>query len=69
MDKFFRAIYDFITDQNGDGDVAKLGGFAVMAVSVIRFAITGTFDSVAFGVGAAAVVASKAIDTKLPKAD
>ena len=39
-----------------------------MAVAVIRFAITGTFDGVAFGSGAAAVVASKAIDTKLPKA-
>jgi hypothetical protein len=68
MNNFLRAIFDFITDQNGDGDVAKLAGFAVMAVAVIRFAITGTFDGVAFGAGAAAVVASKAIDTKLPKA-
>jgi hypothetical protein len=68
MNKFLRAVYDFITDQNGDGDVAKLAGFAVMAVAIIRFAATGVFDGVAFGAGAAAVVASKAIDTKLPKA-
>ena len=68
MKKFFRAIYDFITDQNGDGDVAKLGGFALMVVSIVRFAATGDFDGVAFGAGAATVVASKAIDTKLPKA-
>ena len=68
MKAFFRAIFDFITDQNGDGDVAKLAGFAVMIVSIVRFACTGAFDAVAFGVGAAAVVASKAIDTKLPKA-
>ena len=68
MKKFFRAVYDFITDQNGDGDVAKLGGFILMAVSVIRFAVTGEFDGIAFGAGAATAVASKAIDTKLPKA-
>jgi hypothetical protein len=69
MNKFMRALYDFITDQNGDGDVAKLGGLAVMIIAIVRFAITGTFDGIAFGAGAAAVVASKAIDTKLPKAD
>jgi len=69
MKKFLRAIYDFITDQNGDGDVAKLGGFAVMAIAIIRFAITGVFDGVAFGAGAATVVASKALDVKLPKAE
>ena len=68
MKNFFRAVFDFITDQNGDGDVAKLAGLAVMIVAIVRFACTGDFDSVAFGVGAAAVVASKAIDTKLPKA-
>ncbi len=68
MKAFFRAIYDFVTDQNGDGDIAKLCGFAVMIIALVRFAITGSFEAVAFAAGAASVVASKAIDTKLPKA-
>jgi len=68
MKKLFRAIYDFVTDQNGDGDVAKLGGVALMAVAIVRFAATGDFDGIAFGAGAATAVASKALDIKLPKA-
>jgi hypothetical protein len=67
MKKFFKAVYDFITDANGDGDIAKLGGLALMVISIVRFAVTGSFDALAFGAGAAAAVASKAIDIKLPK--
>lgn len=69
MKKFFRAVYDFITDSNGDGDIAKLGGAALMIIAIVRFAIGAGFDGVAFGAGAAAAVAAKAIDTKLPKSE
>lgn len=69
MKKLFRAIYDFVTDSNGDGDIAKLGGAVLMIVSIVRFAAGGGFDGVAFGAGAAAAVAAKALDIKLPKSE
>lgn len=67
MKKFFRAIYDFVTDVNGDGDIAKLGGAILMIVAIVRFAAGGVFDPVAFGSGAGLAVGSKALDAIVPK--
>lgn len=66
--KFFKALFDFVTDANGDGDIAKLGGAVLMVAAIIRFAAGQGFDGVAFGAGAAAAVAGKALDAVIPKA-
>ena len=68
MRKFFQRAFDFITDSNGDGDIVKLGGALLMAIALIRFAATGVFDGIAFGSGAGAATAGKALDAIIPKA-
>jgi len=65
--KILRAIYDFVTDANGDGDIVKLFGAVLMAVALIKFAIGSDFDTVAFGAGAASAVAAKGLDAVIPK--
>jgi hypothetical protein len=67
MKKFLEAIYGFVTDANGDGDIVKLAGAALVIIAVGRFAFTGSFDAVAFGAGAGAAVAGKALDAVIPK--
>lgn len=67
MKNFFKHIYGYVTDSNGDGDLVKLGGAIVLVIAVVRFAVTGAFDPVAFGTGAASCAAGKALDAVIPK--
>lgn len=67
MKKALRWILDFVTDVNGDGDLIKLGGAVLMIVALVRFAVTGQFDAVAFGTGAGCAGAGKALDAITPK--
>ena len=67
MKKIGKWIIDFITDANGDGDLIKLGGAVLMIIALVRFAITGQFDAVAFGTGAGCAGAGKALDAIIPK--
>ena len=67
MKKFMQKLLDFVTDSNGDGDIVKLGGALLMGIALARFAITGIFDAVAFGSGAASATAGKALDAIIPK--
>ena len=62
MKEFFDHVYGYLTDKNNDGDALKLCGFILAVVAVVRFAITGVFDAVSFGAGAAAMTASKGLD-------
>jgi hypothetical protein len=66
---FLARIFNFVTDSNGDGDIVKLGGAILMGIALVRFAAVGTFDAVAFGSGAAAATAGKALDAVIPKAE
>ena len=67
MRRFFKKLLDFVTDSNGDGDLIKLGGAILMGIALVRFAITGQFDAVAFGTGAGCAGAGKALDAIIPK--
>lgn len=67
MKKFFEHIYGYVTDANGDGDMVKLAGAITVAIAVFRFATGGGFDAVAFGTGAGACAAGKALDAVIPK--
>lgn len=55
-------IYGYFTDAQNEGDFMKIAGAGLMIVSVVRFAIGQGFDGVAFGSGAGAFAASKALD-------
>lgn len=67
MKIFLKGVFDFVTDSNGDGDIVKLGGAILMGIALVRFAVTGVFDPVAFGSGAAAAITGKALDAIIPK--
>jgi hypothetical protein len=55
-------IYGYFTDNENEGDFMKIAGAAVMIVALVRFASGQGFDGVAFGGGAGAFTASKALD-------
>jgi len=73
MDKIkaaFKHIYGYFTDNENEGDFMKVAGAAVMVVALVRFAAGQGFDGLAFGAGAGAFTASKALDVvKEKKAD
>ena len=62
MKDFFTHIYGYFTDAQNEGDFMKISGAALMLIALVRFAIGQGFDSVAFGAGAGAFAASKALD-------
>lgn len=59
---FFKHVYGYFTDNENEGDFMKVAGAAVMIVALVRFAAGQGFDAVAFGAGAGAFTASKALD-------
>jgi hypothetical protein len=67
MKEFFKHLYGYITDSNGDGDLLKVSGAIIIIIDVWRFATTGVFDPIAFGTGSATLAAGKALDGIIPK--
>lgn len=55
-------VYGYFTDEQNEGDFMKIAGALTMLVVVIRFAATGTFDTIAFGAGAGAFAVTKGLD-------
>ena len=65
MKEFFAHIYGYFTDEQNEGDFLKVFGASLMLIAVIRFAVGGGFDGVAFGSGAGSFATSKALDVAM----
>ena len=66
MKTFFQKLGDFLTDSNGDGDIVRVAGLALLIFGAVGW-WNGKDPTIVFGIGSGLIISGKLGDAIIPK--